>query len=57
MIIITGITGFVGYNLSCYLNKKGKKILGVSRNPSPDEVDYKEVNKTLLNNTNYFIHL
>ena len=57
MIIITGITGFVGYNLSCYLNKKEKKTLGVSRNPSPDEVDYKEVNKTLLNNTNYFIHL
>ena len=57
MIIITGITGFVGHNLSCYLNKKEKKILGVSRNPGPDEVYYKEVNKTLLNNTNCFIHL
>jgi nucleoside-diphosphate-sugar epimerase len=57
MIIITGITGFVGYNLSCYLSKKGKKILGISRNPSPHEVDYKELNKKLLDNTNYFIHL
>ena len=57
MIIITGITGFVGYNLSCYLNKKKKKTLGVSRNPSPKEVHYKEVNKTLLNNTTCFIHL
>ena len=57
MIIITGINGFVGHNLSCYLNKKGKKILGVSRNPSPHQVDYKIVNKILLNNTHYFIHL
>jgi nucleoside-diphosphate-sugar epimerase len=56
MIIITGITGFVGYNLSCYLNNK-KKILGVSRNPSLDQVNYNEVNKTLLNSTNCFIHL
>lgn len=57
MIVITGITGFVGYNLSCYLNKKEKKILGVSRNPSQREVHYKEVNKILLNNTDCFIHL
>jgi len=57
MIIITGITGFLGQNLSCFLNKKNKKILGVSRNPGLDEVNYKELNKTLLNNTNYFIHL
>lgn len=57
MILITGITGFVGYNLSRYLNRKEKKILGVSRHPGHDEVSYKEINKTLLNDTNCFIHL
>ena len=57
MILITGITGFVGSNLSSYLYKKKKKILGASRNPSLSEVHYSEINKTLLNNTNYFIHL
>jgi nucleoside-diphosphate-sugar epimerase len=56
MIIITGITGFVGHNLSCYLNNN-KKILGVSRNPSLNQVNYNEINKTLLNSTNCFIHL
>jgi nucleoside-diphosphate-sugar epimerase len=57
MIIITGITGFVGSNLRSYLYKKKKKILGASRNTSLGEVHYSQINKTLLNNTNYFIHL
>ena len=57
MILITGITGFVGSNLRSYLYKKKKKILGASRNPVLSEVNYSEINKTLLNNTNYFIHL
>ena len=57
MIIITGINGFVGSNLRSYLYDKEKKTLGASRNPSIDEVHYSEINKTLLNNTNCFIHL
>ena len=57
MIIITGISGFVGSNLRSYLYRKKKKILGASRNPSLGEVHYSEINKTLLNNTDYFIHL
>lgn len=57
MIIITGINGFVGYNLRSYLCDKGKKILGVSRNPGIDEVHNCQINKTLLNNTKCLIHL
>jgi nucleoside-diphosphate-sugar epimerase len=57
MIIITGINGFVGSNLRSYLHDKEKITLGVSRNPSFDEVHYSELNKTLLNDSNYFIHL
>ena len=57
MIIITGISGFVGSNLRSYLCDNEKAILGVSRNPSIDEVHYSEINKTLLNTTNCFIHL
>lgn len=57
MIIITGINGFVGSNLRSYLHDKEKITLGVSRNPSFDEVQYSELNKTLLNDSNCFIHL
>ena len=57
MEIITGSSGFVGSNLSPYLEKKHKKVLGVSRSPSDGEVDYKKINITLLNNSNSFVHL
>ena len=57
MEIITGSSGFVGSNLSPYLKKKHKRVLGVSRSPSDGEVDYKKINITLLNNSNSFIHL
>lgn len=57
MIIITGISGFVGSNLHSYLNDKEIKILGASRNPRIHEIHYREISKTLLNNTKYFIHL
>ena len=57
MEIITGSSGFVGSNLSPYFKKKHKKVLGVSRNPSDGEVDYKNIKITLLNNSNSFIHL
>jgi nucleoside-diphosphate-sugar epimerase len=57
MEIITGSSGFVGSNLSPYLEKKHKKVLGVSRIPSDGEVNYKKINITLLNNSNSFIHL
>ena len=57
MEIITGSSGFVGSNLSPYLEKKHKKVLGVSRSPSEGEVEYKKINITLLNNSNSFVHL
>ena len=57
MEIITGSSGFVGSNLSSYLEKKHKKVLGVSRSPTDGEVNYKKINITLLNNSNSFVHL
>ena len=57
MVVITGVTGFVGFNLKSYLKNKNKNILGVSRKPGEYELDYKEINTTLLNKTNSFVHL
>jgi len=57
MIIITGDSGFVGTNLRSYLQNTNKKIVGVSRSPSEGDVDYKNINTTLLNTASSFIHL
>lgn len=56
-IIITGINGFVGTNLSAFLKVKGKDTIGVSRNPSKDEISYKELTKRFLSNSKSLIHL
>jgi len=55
--IITGNTGFVGSNLSTYLNSKNKKILGVSRNPKVDEIEYSKLNVDVINTSKSIIHL
>ena len=57
MILITGVSGFVGSNLNNYLDKKEKKVIGVSRSPKNIEVDFNKIDKILLNSVNYFIHL
>ncbi len=54
-IIITGNKGFVGSNLSTYLNRE--KIIGVSRNPTENEVSYLDINKEFLDDKKVFIHL
>ena len=55
--IITGNKGFVGSNLTCFLNKKEKCCKGVSRNPKNDEISYDALNAALLNQSKSFIHL
>ena len=54
-VIITGINGFVGTNLSSSL--VGKKIVGVSRKPKKNEISYNELNSTSMNNSKAIIHL
>ncbi|WP_298780303.1 NAD-dependent epimerase/dehydratase family protein [uncultured Polaribacter sp.] len=55
--IITGNKGFVGINLSNYLNKLNKAILGLSRSPNEKEVSYNQLNLDILNKAKSFIHL
>tara|TARA_B100001059_G_C17839523_1_gene591032 strand:- start:368 stop:1291 length:924 start_codon:yes stop_codon:yes gene_type:complete len=54
-VIITGNNGFVGNNLSLYL--KEKQIIGVSRNPSKYQINYEELNTTLINKSVGILHL
>ena len=55
--VITGNKGFVGSNLTIFLNKKTKYCKGVSRNPINDEISYDALNAALLNQSKSFIHL
>ena len=57
MILITGVSGFLGSNLNNYLRNKEKKVMGVSRSPKNIEVDYNKIDRTLLNSVSCFIHL
>lgn len=56
-IVITGISGFIGRNLSPFLKKSGKSIVGVSRNSFGDSISYEELNQDLLNKSKTLIHL
>lgn len=57
MNIITGNKGFVGINLSNYLKKLNKAILGLSRSPNEKEISYKQLNLNIINKAKSFIHL
>ena len=57
MNIITGNKGFVGLNLVSYLKDNKKDIIGVSRNPTIDELNYEDLNLKILNDAKSFIHL
>jgi len=55
--IITGNKGFVGTNLTKFLQNKNNKIIGVSRTPSGQEIDYDNLNAAFLNGADSIIHL
>ena len=55
--IITGNKGFVGCNLEKYLKSQNKKVIGVSRNPSSDEVNYQNLSLEKRKSIKSFIHL
>lgn len=56
-IIITGNKGFVGNNLTTYLQEKENQIIGVSRNPVENEIDYPKLDTHVLNQSKAIIHL
>lgn len=57
-IVVTGNKGFVGGNLTSYLKSKDYNIIGVSRTPSKsNELKYSDLNLTVWNSINTFIHL
>ena len=55
-ILITGITGFVGSNLSKYLDKDFE-IIGISRNKNKKIISYKQISKEIFDNSKAMIHL
>ena len=55
--IITGNKGFVGINLTKFLQNKNNKIIGVSRTPSGQEIHYDKLGVSFLNGSDSIIHL
>jgi nucleoside-diphosphate-sugar epimerase len=56
-VLITGNKGFVGGNLTSFLQHKNKQIKGVSREPNAEEVSYENLTSKTLNDTSTLIHL
>lgn len=55
-LLITGITGFVGSNLSKYL-RSSYSLQGVSRNQTENLISYENLSQSDFNNSKAFIHL
>jgi nucleoside-diphosphate-sugar epimerase len=55
--IITGNKGFVGVNLTKFLKKRNKSVLGISRNPNQNEISYNNLTIAALDEAKSFIHL
>jgi len=56
-VLISGVTGFVGSNLTPYLQNEGYTLLGVSRNPKEREINYDALSVETWNNVNAMVHL
>jgi nucleoside-diphosphate-sugar epimerase len=55
--IVTGNKGFVGGNLTEFLTRSEKQIIGVSRSPSNRDISYNNLDIEVLNKAKSFIHL
>ena len=55
--IITGVKGFVAWNLKKYLTFRNKQVVGVSRNPLSEDLGYEELSIDIMNKSKSFIHL
>ena len=55
--IITGNKGFVGVNLLDYFTNTEKDVIGVSRNPRQNELNYNTLSLDYLNKAESIIHL
>ena len=48
-VLITGVTGLIGSALASELQRRGDKVIGVSRSPSAGQISWKGVTPTFLN--------
>lgn len=55
--VLTGNKGFIGTELTKFLQNKNNEIIGVSRNPNEQEIDYFNLNTKFINDAYSLIHL
>ena len=56
-VLITGVTGLIGSALSSELQRRGDKVVGVSRSPSPDQIPWEGVTPSFLNDIDAVVNL
>ena len=56
-VLITGVTGLIGSALASELQRRGDKVIGVSRSPSAGQISWKGVTPTFLNEVDAVVNL
>ncbi len=56
-VLITGVTGLIGSALATELQRRGDKVIGVSRKPSADQISWDGITPALLNEVDAVVNL
>jgi len=56
-VLITGVTGLIGSALASELQRRGDKVIGVSRRPSADQISWEGMTPTLLDEVDAVVNL
>ena len=56
-VLITGVTGLIGSALASELQRRGDKVIGVSRKPSIDQISWEGITPALLNEVDAVVNL
>ena len=56
-VLVTGVTGLIGSELAIALRARGDSVVGVSRNPTHDQISWDSLTPSLLSEIDAVVNL